>query len=313
MGHAPSSLDRANGQNLRTVTVISIISVLFLAGCAGNLPQDFRQALTIIVPHRVDFSEIDFYAKRSLAAYGTANSIRRQFPQTTRIKTIKSIDVLYFIETDRERKQQRISVRGTANDPNVFQDIEVRMVRDKRLGIYLHRGFRDDTRKVHADLKPHLRNGYSMQVTGHSLGGAIAMVLSGYLMKDGHKVERLVTFGQPKVTNKTGATAFQGNITRVANEEDVVPMLPPSDFHLGPGGAYEHVGPEVVLRTGRKYVYLPSHEADRVSVGQFWRNASDFSARDHHMRLYLQNIEAKVRTGARQVPYFGPTRSVSQR
>ena len=70
--------------------------------------------------------------------------------------------------------------------------------------------------------------------------------------------------------------------------------------------SYEHVGPEVILRGGSEYVYLDTHDADRLSVGEFWRNITHFSMDDHHMGSYLSNIEEKVRDGVRQVPYFGP-------
>ena len=36
-----------------------------------------------------------------------------------------------------------IVIRGTANADNVQSDIDVRLVKDGRLGIYLHKGFRD--------------------------------------------------------------------------------------------------------------------------------------------------------------------------
>ena len=36
-----------------------------------------------------------------------------------------------------------IIIRGTANQSNLQSDIDVRLVRDDELGIYLHKGFRD--------------------------------------------------------------------------------------------------------------------------------------------------------------------------
>ena len=36
-----------------------------------------------------------------------------------------------------------IVIRGTANEANVLSDIDVRLVEDTRLSIYLHKGFRD--------------------------------------------------------------------------------------------------------------------------------------------------------------------------
>lgn len=303
----PSSVFRIQTHQITTgfrlIPVVSLLLVVFLTGCAG-LPQTLRQSLVVVVPHQVDFVELEYYAQRSRAAYTSASEIRRQFPRTTRVTTVKSVDVLYFLETDRQQNTQTLTIRGTVNKPNVWQDAEIELVKDNRLGINLHKGFRDDAVKIYADVKPYLKKNYSIRVTGHSLGAAIAAINAGYLHKDGFKVDRLVTFGGPKVTDKEGKKAVPSSIipTRVVHDDDVVSMLPPSGFLFG---SYQHFGPEVILRDGRKYVYLPDHDANRLSIGEFWRNITDFSTKDHHMSAYLSNIEEKVENGARQVPYFG--------
>lgn len=286
-------------------SVASLILVIFITGCAGSLPRTFRQSLTVVVPHKVDFSELEYYAKRSNAAYTPANKIRQKFPRTTRVTTVKSIDTLYFLETDRQRKTQTITIRGTDDKANTWQDIEIALVKNNYLGINLHRGFQNDTKAIHADIKPYLKRDYSMRITGHSLGGAIAIILADYLVKDGYKVERVVTFGQPKVTDLEGKSITRSGITRVAHDKDVVPMLPPSGFPFANKSGYQHFGPEVILRDARKYVYLQSHDANRLSVGEFRRNILHFSTKEHHMKSYLSNIQEKVQNGEKQVPYLG--------
>ena len=68
-------------------------------------------------------------------------------------------------------------------------------------------------------------------MTGHSLGGAVAAILTAYMVNDGYKVERCVTFGQPKFTNADGVAQLEKlPITRVVDENDLVPMLPPIAF-----------------------------------------------------------------------------------
>jgi hypothetical protein len=279
--------------------------VIFITGCAGSLPQSFRQSLTVVVPHKVDFAELEYYAKRSNAAYTPANNIRQKFPRTTRVTTVKSIDTLYFLETDQKQKTQTITIRGTDDKANTWQDIEIALVKNNYLGINLHRGFQNDTKVIHANIKPYLKRDYSMRITGHSLGGAIAIILADYLVKDGYKVERVVTFGQPKVTDLEGKSITRSGITRVAHDQDVVPMLPPSGFPFASKSGYQHFGPEVILRDDRKYVYLQTHAANRISVGEFRRNISHFSTKEHHMKTYLSNIQEKVQNGESQVPYFG--------
>jgi thioesterase domain-containing protein len=61
---------------------------------------------------------------------------------------------------------------------------------------------------VFNDLKSHLKPGYKTYVTGHSLGGAVAAILTIYLIEDGVQVERVVTFGQPRFTTTDGIGEF---------------------------------------------------------------------------------------------------------
>ena len=286
---------------------VIVCAVALVTSCAGTLPKELQQSLAQITPQEIDFRELEYYALRSKASYSPEDEIKRQFPNTTVVKTIEKIDVLYFLETDLARKTQTITIRGTANKPNIWQDVEVLLVKDSLLGFWLHRGFRHDALMVYEDIKGNLRKDYEIRVTGHSLGGAIALILTNYLYREGYKVERLVTFGQPKVTDdKSGHQYRQANsdykkITRVVREKDPIPMVPPA----GVAVRYGHVGPELILKEGQEYVFLDAHDADRLSVGEFWRNVGRVHVKDHSMSLYLKNIQGKIQNGARQVPYKG--------
>ena len=67
-------------------------------------------------------------------------------------------------------------------------------------------------------------------------------------------------------------------------------------------GPYEHVGPEVILLEGRNIVYLPSHDANRISLGELWRSVSFADLKDHEMKKYLKRIADKTK-GTTEVPY----------
>jgi triacylglycerol lipase len=287
---------------LRSSHLLIVLMFFILSGCASGLPLALQKSLATVVPLKVDFIEIEFYADRANAAYDDPILIRQKFPRVTRIATVKSVDVRYFIETNQEQKTHTISIRGTTDKPNIWQDIEISLVKDSTLGINLHRGFRDDSQKVYADLKPYLNKNYAIRVTGHSLGGAIAMIVARYLEKDSYIIKRLVTFGQPKITDAHFKGIYDHTI-RVAHDQDVVPMMPPITL----AHKYIHLGPELILLTGPDYVYLKTHDAERLSIGQFWRNLSHFSTKEHHMASYLKNIQGKIKNGANQVAYFRPS------
>ena len=276
--------------------------LLAVAGCTGGLTDGFKQSLSVMAPAKINFAELEYYAKRSNSAYDEIEVIERDYPLTTRAVTVPSVDIRYFIETDTAAQEQTLSIRGTAERPNVWEDIEVALVRDSRLGIRLHRGFQRDAAALYADATPYLRKDYALRITGHSLGGAVAAILAEYYAKDGYRVERLVTFGQPRVSTRKTPQDIDGLLartTRVVNEMDVVPMIPPYSVVR----KYQHFPPEVILLKGPDYVYLPEHDAARLSVSDFWRNASNLSAEDHHMDGYLANIRGKVADGSKQVPY----------
>lgn len=287
--------------------IMMVLLALVLSGCAGNLSQSFKQSLSIVSPEKIDFAELEYYAKRSKSAYDPIPDIRKAYPLVTRAVTIESIDVLYFVEKDTPNRTQTISIRGTAAKPNVWEDLETALIPDSILGIPVHRGFQRDAAAIYDDVTPYLRKDWPLRITGHSLGGAVAAVLAAYFERQGYTVERVVTFGQPRVTTKLPPEYELPVTTRVVNDLDVVPMVPPYTA----AKQYQHFAPEVILREGPKYVYLNAHDADRLSIGDFWRNLTDFSAKDHHVDGYLANIQGKVVNGSRQVPYLFETNTES--
>ena len=58
----------------------------------------------------------------------------------------------------------------------------------------------------------------------------------------------------------------------------------------------------MILLEGRNIVYLPSHDANRISLGEFWRSVSFADLKDHEMKKYLKRIADKTK-GTTEVPY----------
>ena len=125
-----------------------------------------------------------------------------------------------------------IVIRGTANADNVQSDIDVRLVKDERTGIYLHKGFRDASITIMQILDESYTVEHTVHITGHSLGGAIAQIIGMWLHKRGYNVQ-IFSYGSPKVSNQV-LSGGQPTHWRVVRRSDPIPFTPPWPYtHTG--------------------------------------------------------------------------------
>ena len=138
-----------------------------------------------------------------------------------------------------------IIIRGTANAENVQSDIDVRLVKDDKLEIYLHKGFRDASLDVMNTIDNTRETGRSVQsnklkyplehtvhITGHSLGGAIAQIIGMWLHKRSYNVQ-IFSYGSPKVSSQV-LSSGQPTHWRVVRRSDPIPFTPPWPYaHTG--------------------------------------------------------------------------------
>ncbi len=110
----------------------------------------------------------------------------------------------------------------------------------------MHRGYRIVARECADALAPLMTPGYSAQLTGHSLGGAVAVATALLLRVRGVEVDKVVTFGAPKLgPRETRDAAEPLDILRVVQKDDLIPLLPMSrPFVRKP---YVHLGEGLVL------------------------------------------------------------------
>ena len=110
----------------------------------------------------------------------------------------------------------------------------------------MHRGYRVIARACADALAPLMIPGYSVQLTGHSLGGAVAVAVALLFRSRGCAVEKVVTFGAPKLgPMETREAADQLDVLRVVQKDDIIPLLPMSrPFVRKP---YVHLGEGIVL------------------------------------------------------------------
>ncbi len=114
---------------------------------------------------------------------------------------------------------------------------------------YVHKGMQDAFFHVAFDIgrliERHYHPSKELWVTGHSLGGALAMLLVANLVHRGIYVDGLYSFAAPRVGDELFSQLleeqFEGVHCRVVNEHDLVPYLPLEV-------SFSHTGLLVILR-----------------------------------------------------------------
>ena len=167
----------------------------------------------------------------------------------------------------------------------------------------VHHGFLQDIESITVDLVMQVRqvinklqalgNSFpKIYITGHSLGGALAILAALELNYQKLKPELVVTFGQPRVGNAAFAACYNellGDRTiHVINAADPVPLLPP----LLAG--YRDEGNEVFLSRGRRWKLNPSIGFELISdvLGIFdnWRHHKLALLPNHFIKAYQERL-----------------------
>ena len=237
------------------------------------------------------WNEIKFAAMLSSLTYKDADVIKEELPDAwTYVLPNQQSRIIML--TDHIKQQHWMAIRGTANKHNAIMDAEYTKVNDSKLGIHVHKGFHDLAYAAWKQFTPKIIPGYSIKVTGHSLGGAAAALLGMYYAVDDQKLEKIITFGQPKVTNQQGCEKFWDlPLLRIVDDKDIVPLVPPLTLISGIGGQYRHVGEEIILKDGGHWLWLSKHNANRPLVSGTWSNLFNESVQDHYMKNYIKRLD----------------------
>jgi triacylglycerol lipase len=257
---------------------------------------------------QIDFNQIHQFATLAKAAYQPENSVKQagylEGFTLKQYRNIPEVEVSYLIAIDNLTRQPVIAIRGTANVENALVDIAVKLQDDVHAGIKLHKGFSQAASKIYQDIQPLIDKSTPVNLTGHSLGGAVAVILAMYLDHDGFQVGHVITFGQPKVTNVAGSRQYADlNLIRVVTPRDLVPLVPPLDpMDIQNLDIYWHAGKEVLLNTDSSYSILEGMTS-MLRATKFTQQVLDEgNLVNHKMDLYMQLLESKLQQ-AEQIPF----------
>ncbi len=108
---------------------------------------------------------------------------------------------------------------------DVFTDLYAGMRSDEN-GVKTHKGFLQAFKRIEGEVLQQMQAflDYRLYITGHSLGGALALIAAGAVISK--NLQACYTFGSPKVGNEEFDDKIKARIYRVVNAYDVVPFLP---------------------------------------------------------------------------------------
>lgn len=227
--------------------------------------------------------------------------------QGYKIKQYTQLDgflVTYVLATNDDTRHQLIAVRGTSNIENMVVDSAFVLVPDQVTGIDIHQGFllsaKDILQKILSELKP----AYKITTTGHSLGGATALVLAMMLDAKGYPVDEVITFGQPKVTNISGSKKYSHlNLKRLVMPKDIVPLVPPVDpMDMMKLSIFWHQGVEIILLDDNQYAVTEGFSSMMRALDFLNDVPSEQHINNHFMTNYIQNLKLKLNS-AQEIPY----------
>jgi hypothetical protein len=166
-----------------------------------------------------------------------------------------------------------------------------------------HRGFLDAWQSVEKIVIYYLRKWWTpdsrLWITGHSLGGALAAMATVSLECQGFHVNGLYTFGQPRIADWKLVNhmnrKMRDRIFRYANNNDVVPLIPPPLLPWVPTRVYGHMGHFRYFdwRGNLQRQSFPGQRLPDRLMGYLMaigRPGFD-SIDDHKMEFYLANLQ----------------------
>jgi pimeloyl-ACP methyl ester carboxylesterase len=221
-----------------------------------------------------------------------------------------------------------VAFRGSSSPKDFIQDAKFAMekliVLNNGKEAYVHRGFLEDFNAISVAVVSNVKTLLAMHplakiyITGHSLGGALAILCALEFARQKLPVAGVITFGQPRVGDANFAALYDATYSnrdeevvietegeeddhvmcslhlrditfRVVNQNDIVPRTP--GWLMG----YRHCGQEIFLSPLGCTLINPSLwikiVCDAIGLYGAYRNREDVLIREHFMAAYQDRIQ----------------------
>jgi pimeloyl-ACP methyl ester carboxylesterase len=245
------------------------------------------------LPANLDWNLLRLLAARSERAYREATV---SDPKT-------SAQALVLSEVINGAPYVIVAFRGSKEPRDFIQDAEcwqsdLIWSQDDRTAS-VHHGFLEDFEAIDVAVVKAVKNVLELTptakviVTGHSLGGALAILCALEFSRQKLPLALVVTFGQPRVGNAAFRDIYDASLRdltfRVVNQNDLVPRLP------GVLMSYRHCGQEIFLEPGTGWgVNVPliyKLIADALGLWGAYRNREDVLFSQHFIAAYQRRMQ----------------------
>lgn len=178
---------------------------LIKSSVVSDSPEKGKEILTsILVEHGFEL----------VSTYNDSSSGAQAF---LCIKKGQNLAILSFRGTEKNLKDIKADVKANLEE-----------VTQKKRKFLIHSGYLNQFRslqdEIRRDLKSEKLHGLQLFITGHSLGGALAITAVKFLASD--ITGACYTFGSPPVGTKAFDRDIKTPIYRIVNHVDIVPRLP---------------------------------------------------------------------------------------
>ncbi len=245
-----------------------------------------------------DMSVVLLASKLSKAAYGLSRDVNETLISDRFTDAQVLVGTVDLVQDQSGTRTAFVSFRGSSSIRDWGANSRVWLIPSALgRGAKVHSGFALQWESVKSRVFEELKfvSPARIIVTGHSLGGACAMVASPDIAQyfPGVIVD-VITFGAPRCGNgaySNAVAAIVKSVVRVVHDNDIVPCIPSSVF----GGVWAHPDGE----------WLQIH----CSGDLVWRNSDgwfgglwsrfrrlELGIADHILQTYIQHIEKAVAT-----------------
>ena len=197
----------------------------------------------------VTFQQIQKYEK---GTNGVSSNRLMQLSQFLKVP------IIYFFEDYKEFKDVKADLKTWPKRSDEVQGL-------------VHAGFAEALDKVWKDLEPFVDECVKLHkikqviFTGHSLGGALAVVAAARSKYIGE----VYTYGQPRVGNRKYSKQVKSKVYRFVNNNDVVPRVPPPLVFGHQGIKFHIVNDKLITPTGNWNEFLTTMKVRLINMFKF--------------------------------------------